>query len=583
MSDLENQPGSEDPQAQIRNIIGSAPEDGAPPPLPPDDVPPESVEGEVPVASLCAVEPETDIGNGRRFLRRYKDDVLHVSNIGWHVFDGLRWAEDEDGRLIRPRSHTTAEAIVDEIRFITPSKREEKAMAEWAEVEDEYLDLKKKGRDASDQEKLKIKALELIMLDATDAQKAVSGRKAARRRYAKTSGSSGKLDNMLREAAPYRSKLLREMDADHLAVNLQNGTIRFVSEDDPDNPDPDEPRLKWTLRHDSHDRDDLITKLMPVQYDQNAKAPQFLKFLKEVQPQEAIRSFLKRYFGYAMTSLTSEQVFVFFYGEGRNGKSTLVDLVAQIMADYSTTVPFETLAGDDRRKGGEATPDLARLPGARLVRAAEPEQGMKFRESMIKSLTSGEPILIRRLHAEFNEVYPTFKLVISGNHKPDVRGADDGIWRRVLLVPWDVQIPKEDVDKKLPDKLWNERAGVLQWLIEGALEYLQYGLMIPDEVRAATDTYREESDPIGAFLAAYCDVTGDPDDEVDPKTLYTSYKKFCDQQNHNIWTAATFNRQMPHKAKKLGFQKAKTRGMTVYRGLKMKWEVIPSGLNDSEA
>ncbi len=553
---------------QIRSIIDSAVSDeNVPPPAPPSDG--ERVNDEVCADALCALEPETDIGNGRRFLHRNREEVLHVSNIGWHVYDGQRWAEDEDNRYIRPRAHQTAEAIIDEIRYIVPSAREEKAIAAALEVEDEYYRLKRKGAKATDEEKAQIKSLEPVMIDALDAQKAVMGRKAARRRYAKTSGSSGKLDNMLREAAPYRAKLLREMDADPLAVNLASGTLRLVSEDDPDNPDPDEPRLKWFLRHDQHRRDDLITKQMPVHYERNAKAPLFAKFLEDVQPKASLRAFLKRYFGYCFTALTSEQVFVFFYGEGRNGKSTLVDLIAQIMADYSTTVPFETLAGDDRRKGGEATPDLARLPGARLVRAAEPEQGMKFRESMIKSLTSGEPILIRRLHAEFNEVYPTFKLVISGNHKPDVRGADDGIWRRVLLVPWEVQIPKDQVDKKLPEKLWAERSGVLNWLIEGALEYLQYGLMIPEEVRAATDTYREESDPVGAFIAAFCEVTRNPEDTVDPKSLYSAYKAFCDKENHNVWSAAAFNRQMPHKANKLGFVKAKSGGLSIYRGLKL--------------
>ncbi|WP_420415108.1 DNA primase family protein [Roseibium sp.] len=550
-----------------------------PPPIPPadgmanDNAPdPDGANPDI----LCAQEPETDIGNGRRFLHRNRQDVLHVSNIGWHVYDGLRWAEDEDGRFIRPRAHFTAEAILYEIDHVLPTRREELAIAAAQDAETEYYELKGKGSKADPKEKARLLELTPVIMTGEDAEKAVSGRKAARRRYAKTSGASGKMDNMLREAAPYRAKLLRELDADPLAVNLKNGTLRFVEEDDPDNPDPDVPRSIWALRHHPHNREDHISKLMPVEYDGQAQAPQFLKFLTDVQPHRDMRAFLQRYFGYCLTALTSEQVFVFFYGEGRNGKSTLVDLLAKIMADYSTTVPFETLAGDDRRKGGEATPDLARLPGARMVRAAEPEQGMKFRESMIKSLTSGEPILIRRLHAEFNEVYPTFKLVISGNHKPDVRGADDGIWRRVLLVPWDVQIAKDQVDKSLPDKLWEERAGILNWMISGALEYLTHGLMIPDEVRAATDTYREESDPVGAFIEAYCEVTNNPDDTLEPRTLYTAYKMFCEAENHNIWSAAAFNRQMPHKAKKLGFQKSKTKGMTVYRGIRLKDDISTS-------
>lgn len=582
--------GSGDPRADVRALIEQAEGDaivhgaaaggsGEPPLAPPDGGGPEDEDPEAALLAKCALEPETDIGNGRRFLHRFCDEVLNVANIGWHCYDGRRWAEDEDGRQIRPKAHFTAESITREVPFIDPFPYEEKLIERGLEAQAELGALGDRGRgkapDAED--KSKRAELEARVTDMREAQKAIASRKSGRRRYAKTSGSSGKLDNMLREAAPYRAKLLRELDADPMALNLESGTLRFISEDDPDNPDPDETRLIWSVRHDPHCREDMISKLVPATYDPDAKAETFVAFLERVQPNPEMRGFLKRYFGYCLTALTTEQCFVFFYGEGRNGKSTLVDLIAQIMGDYSTTVPFETLAGDDRRKGGEATPDLARLPGARMVRAAEPEQGMKFRESMIKSLTSGEPILIRRLHAEFNEVYPTFKLVISGNHKPDVRGADDGIWRRVLLVPWDVQVPLDEVDRRLPEKLLAERSGVLNWLIEGALDYLKFGLLVPEEIRAATDTYREESDPIGAFIAAYCDVTGNPDDDTTPQQLYSAYKVFCEAENHNVWTASTFNRQMPTKAKKLGFLKAKSKGLSIYRGIKLKPDyVVPN-------
>ncbi|MBO6759325.1 MAG: hypothetical protein JJ902_23585 [Roseibium sp.] len=588
--------GVSDPKAKIRDMINMADvtehNGDSPPPIdPPHDPPPAppgggSGEGgseEEAVLARCAAEPETDIGNGRRFLHRFYDEVLHVSNIGWHCFDGCRWAEDEDGRLIRPRAHLTAESIAQEVKFVEHYPFEIKLIEAGLEAEEKLTAMgdRGKGRDPDPDDKAERTRLETLVLTMKDANRALATRKSGRRRYAKTSGSSGKLDNMLREAAPYRAKLLRELDADPLALNTLSGTLRFSSEDDPDNPDPDEPRLVWSVRQDPHDRADFISKLVPVRYDPDASADLFDAFLERVQPQEEMRGFLKRYFGYSLTALTDEQCFVFFYGEGRNGKSTLVDLMAKILGDYSTTVPFETLAGDDRRKGGEATPDLARLPGARMVRAAEPEQGMKFRESMIKSLTSGEPILIRRLHAEFNEVYPTFKLIISGNHKPDVRGADDGIWRRVYLFPWDVQIPVEEVDPRLLEKLWAERSGILNWLIEGALDYLNHGLQVPDIVRSATDTYREESDPVGAFLNAYCKITGDPDDTVDPKSLYAAYKLFCEAENHNVWTSATFNRHLPQKAKKLGFSKSKTAGLSIYRGIRLKadWsgDVAPPG------
>jgi putative DNA primase/helicase len=556
--------------ARVRKAVAGAkvlsgPDAAASPAPPPAD---QADEGRD-VTVLCAKEPETDIGNGRRFRLRNESTVLHVTNVGWHVYDGTRWAEDMGDRHIRPLVHKTAEAIQDEANYIELTEFEKNALEEMRRVKDEYGQLKSKGRQLEDDERARLNMLEAVMAEGAVAQKSLSARRSARKKFAKSSGGSAKLDNMLKEAAPYLSRQLREMDAKALDLNVMNGTLEFVSEDDPDNPDPDEERLAWSVRHRPHRREDQITKMMQVEYDPEAKAPLFENFLKEVQPSKASREFLQRYFGYCCTALTSEQVFVFFYGEGRNGKSTLVDLLAQIMSDYSTTVPFETLAGDDRRKGGEATPDLARLPGARLVRAAEPEQGMKFRESMIKTLTSGEPILIRRLHAEFTEIYPTFKLVISGNHKPDVRGTDDGIWRRVLLVPWDVQIPRENIDRRLPEKLWGERSGILNWLLQGVLDYLHHGLMVPESVRAATNEYREDSDPVGSFLEDRCEITKDDADRLSPQTLFTAFSLYCQEQGHTTWKATTFNRQLPPKAKKLGIKRYKSNGDRGYSGVKL--------------
>ena len=518
----------------------------------------------------CSVQPETDIGNGRRMLTWNGHQILYVARIGWYVFDAKRWAEDVEGRQIRPLAHQVVEKIGHETRFIDFTERELMAVQAAGEAADEAARIEALGKDATDEDKARAASLKKTIAEGADAEKALAGRKSGRRRYCKTSGSSGKLDNMLREAAPYVGREVGDLDADPLALNTPAGTLRFVSYDDPESPDVDTPRKLWTVKLFEHDRDDLITKLAPVDYDAKAAAPTFDAFLKRVQPDERMRGFIQRYCGYCLTGLTSEQVFAFFHGEGANGKSTLVDLVARILADYSTTVPFETLAGDDRRKGGEATPDLAKLPGARLVRASEPEQGMKFREAMVKALTGGEAILIRRLHAEFTEIVPTFKLIISGNHKPDVRGTDDGIWRRVLLVPWDVQIPKGERDPLLPQKLWAERAGVLNWLIQGALDYLTYGLDVPEEVRAATDSYREESDPVGAFLDGYIEVTKNGEDILTPGELYALFKTFCEAASYTVWTPTTFNRHLPRKAAKLGFTKSKKNGNTIYRGIRTK-------------
>ncbi|MCE8421909.1 phage/plasmid primase, P4 family, partial [Rhodovulum sulfidophilum] len=144
--------------------------------------------------------------------------------------------------------------------------------------------------------------------------------------------------------------------------------------------------------------------------------------------------------------------------------------------------------------------DLVFLVGARMARASEPREGELLQDALIKAMTSGEPILVRPNYGDFFRLYPYFKLTMSGNHKPEIRSADDGIWRRVKLVPWDVQIPPEERDPDLVRKLYAERDGILQWLVDGAIEFLERGLDEPEAVRSATQDYREDSDPIGTFI-----------------------------------------------------------------------------------
>lgn len=509
------------------------------------------------ILRACAAQTETDIGNGRRFLKRHGTNVIAIQNLGMAIYDGKRWFHDFDESVIRPLAHNTAEAVAHEAYLVRPWTFERVDMEIGLQARPRHAELRKKANKRTPEEETEY----LQLSDAIDRGKAaadaVASRRARRNRFAKSCCMTGKIENMLTEAKVYRARPISVFDQDPYALNLENGTLRFFKEDD----------KPWQIRLDRHNRTDLISKLMPVMFDPSAICPQFERFIETILPDEAVARFVQRFLGYAMTALTTEQVFVFFYGQGANGKSTLVDLISKMMGDYSTTVPFETLAGDDRRKGGDATPDLVRVPGARLVRASEPETGMTFRESMIKSLTSSEPILIRRMREEFIEVYPSFKLVISGNHKPNIKGADEGIWRRVLLVLFGVQIPQKERDRKLGDKLWTERSGVLNWLIAGALSYLEQGLDIPDAVRAATDEYREVSDSYGAFLRGACVITGLDTDTASPGDLYVAYKVFCERQGFYPVGASTFNKVLPDKAQAFGFRKSKSMGLSLYRGI----------------
>jgi putative DNA primase/helicase len=561
-----------------RSPLSGASEAPPPPPEEPD---------EQSLLNDCAWEPETDIGNGRRFLIRYGLKVLHVARIGWHGFDTMRWKEDEDGSVVRPLAQKTAELISAEASLLTATEDEEKAMEAGrnARMERKRMGPPKKDWDA---EKLgRYVELEDIVEMADEARKSANGRKSSRHRHAKSTAGSSKLDNMMKEALPHVAMMVGDLNKDLHAFNCRSGTLRFVQVENEES-DPDDPVYEWAARLDPHNPVDLISKLGEAEYRPHAAAPVFENFLQEVQPDPEIRGFLQRFAGYCLLGTTVEQCLVFFYGAGSNGKSTFVDLLCSIFGDFAVTLSIDSFAGDTRRGGNEATPDLARLPGARMVAASEPEMGVKLKDALIKTLTGGEKIAVRRLHQDFFEVMPQFKIVLSGNHKPRIDDTSDGIWRRVYLVPWEVQIPKDRVDRDLPKKLRAEAEGVFAWLVRGALDYLNYGLRPPESVLAATREYREESDPVGAFLRNACVVTGKEEDETSPGDLHIGYANWAAREGAAEFKSSTFSRKLPDYTRLAWrspdgtmkrFWKAKS-GTTIYRGIKVRDEFVRSAGRD---
>ena len=527
----------------------------------------------------CANEPETDIGNGRRFLCRYGKRVLHVARIGWHGYDGKRWKEDEDGSVVRPLAQKTAEMIDDEARLLTATEEDQKLIdaGKAAKLERKKMGTPKK--DWPDEKLSRYMALEDVVSNGEDALKRTNGLKTSRHRHAKSSAGTSKINNMMTEALPHVAKVVTDMNADLFAFNCATGTLHFKREEDEES-EPDDPRFVWREELLEHNSAEFISKLAPTDFDKTKTAPEWAKFLATVQPDVEIRSFLKRFMGYCLTGLTVEQCLLFFYGAGRNGKSTFLDTIGTVIGDYAVTLSIDSFAGESRRGGSEATPDLARLPGARLVAASEPEMGVRLKDALIKSLTGGEVIPVRRLHEDFFEVHPQFKIILSGNHKPRIDDTSDGIWRRVFLVPWEVQIPKENVDRALPEKLKAEREGILAWMVDGCLEYLNYGLNPPEKVLAATKEYREDSDPIGAFIRAACIVTGSENDQATPGDLFIAYSNWAGKEGAAEFRQATFSRRFPDYTRMSWkspdstmrqFWKAKS-GTTVYKGIRIKTE-----------
>lgn len=573
------------------------------PDLPDDDLPPPEggKHGPTPeqlLLAACAAEPETDIGNGRRLRRRFGDLSKHhegaashiaicVAHIGWHVFDGKRWKEDEDGSLIRRLAHKTAEAIRQEAATIEANEEEAAVIAAGgiaANTLDRMNDGKARLPDIARQQT--IRDNEQAVRQAEEIVKLIEARRGQRRRHAKSTAGTSKLNNLLAEGQPYMSAKVQDLNTERYWVNCRNGTIEFqqVEVEDQES-EPDDPRflLRWVPVLRPHRQGDFITKMVEAEWHEGQKPtmPEFKKFMIKVQPDDKIRSFLKRFCGYLLTGLTIEQVMLFFYGVGRNGKSTFVELICHILGDYSVTLSIDSFSGDNKRGGAEATPDLARLPGARLVAASEPEAGTKLKDALIKTLTGGEKIPVRRLHKDFFEVEPHFKIVLSGNHKPRIDDDSDGIWRRLLLVPWAIQIPESEIDRALPRKLRTEADGVFAWMVEGAVEYLNHGLDVPEGVRAASNEYRQESDAIGTFIRIACHVTGLAEDKEKPLDLYHAFEKFAASEGVFAFNRSTFEKRFAKAAERSfegpdgtmkQFARSRSNGDTFYRGIGIRTE-----------
>ena len=276
----------------------------------------------------------------------------------------------------------------------------------------------------------------------------------------------------------------------------------------------------------SHNRNDYITKLIPIEYDEKAKSKRFEKFLNDTFGNDELKSYIKRLFGYCITGETKEQVIHFFEGNGANGKSTLLELVRYIMNDYVEIIPSKVLTAVER--AGSATPEIAKLPHKRLVCCSELNCTDALNEGKIKIMSSGETLAARNLFSDAFTFTPEFKCIIDTNYLPRIIGTDNGIWRRIRVVPFKYTVSKEKINPSLLQELQQDRKAILAWLIDGAKKYYKHGLDIEtcSDVKKATKKYRNEQDTIGSFINS-C-VEHCKNSIVKARDVYESYKQFCD-------------------------------------------------------
>jgi len=247
-----------------------------------------------------------------------------------------------------------------------------------------------------------------------------------------------------------------------------------------------------------HDPAQYITKITTV--SPRGDCPLWRRILAEITGKdEGLQKFLQEMAGYGLTGSTREHALFFLYGTGGNGKSVFLNTLTAILGDYTRVAPMETFTSTQSERHPT---DVAMLRGARLVTAQETENGRRWAESRIKALSGGDPVSARFMRRNFFTYTPTFKLVIAGNHKPELSGVNEAIRRRIYVVPFTVTITNPD--QQLTEKLRAEWPGILAWMIEGCRMWLTNGLNPPEAVKAATAAYLAEEDKIAQWIEEAC-------------------------------------------------------------------------------
>lgn len=450
--------------------------------------------------------PWNDLGNAMRLILLAGGDVdpdcrvdstnstlLYLLGVGWVGFNGVFWDRKFGEDLARKLAHQVSQTLPSLWGVIKVALGEDKAPP-WKDFN----------------------------------------------RFATDSGSAGKTSAMLRQAQSYLTVEIDAFDQDPFALNVENGTLKLRWRP----PAGPEAEGRFEVQLAKHNPADRITRVCNAAYDPEAQAPLFRGVVKDSLPVEEERHYAHAALGYGATGAAHEQVFFMFQGRGRDGKSTILDACRETLGTYAIAASPDTFLEGGIRSGADAAPDLIALSGdTRLAVLSEPKRGAKMNEGLIKAWTSGSPISARDLHSKPINFRPKAKLFFEMNSFMVARGDDDGIWRRVRPVLFRRQVPEDQIDRLLPQKLEAERAGILNWLIEGIGAWLTAGtLQQPDSLRQVLEDYRRASSPFGDWLAERC-ITGPAADGKRELSgdLYKSFQAWSEENgNDRVMSSKAF-------------------------------------------
>ena len=391
----------------------------------------------------------------------------------------------------------------------------------------------------------------LITAEGLDEEEALK----IQRKHIKASRNHTGKKNMLKETEHLVPIKPNEFDVDDFYFNAQNGYLNLTN---------------GQLQE--HDVERMFSKISYAEFTDKNDCPRWMQFLDEIflGDRELIH-YIQKAVGYSLTGSTKEQCMFILYGNGRNGKSVFLDIMNAILGTYATNIQPQTIMV--KQGTSSHTSDVARLSSARFVTTTEPNEGQRMDEGLIKQLTGGDVVTASfKYGAEF-QFTPKFKIWMATNHKPIIRGRDDGIWRRMHLIPFNLKLPDEAVDRELKSKLIDELPAILNWAVQGALLWQAEKLGMPQAVKDATTDYRNEMDVVAGFIDDCCFLS--PNTSVKAKDLYQAYRQWCHENETYIMSNPKFGTEMGNK----DFERKRQSDGNYYVGIGLKPEHQPYSID----